>query len=210
MSEQTNKQTKNNLDRSPVHRKIHTSSIYELVIGLSLPCIAGLSEAISLIALKMIQSDLESVLVLSFWFTLSGMIASSILMIPFERTRLAFPGNLENGLYLLGHLGTSSFAMVCYVVAMGKLSSHLMSLFNTAQIPVNVFLQYVFFKHLQPMKCGLIEVIGASVVTVGLSIHPVMTIIIRPMTTLPMGKCCPSPKESESHPLLDKSVMDAD
>ena len=192
------------LDRSHMRRNIYISSTAELMIGLILSCIAGLCEAISLIGLKMIQNDIENVLVLSFWFTLSGTVASSVIMIPLEWTRLAVPEDLENSLYLLGHVGTSSLAMVCYVVAMGKLTSHLMSLFNSAQIPVNIFLQYIFFKHLQPMKCGLMEVIGAIIVTIGLSIHPIMTLIVRPIATSSRVKCCPSSKESESVPLLAK------
>ncbi len=191
------------------NRNIHISNIYELIIGLTVPCLAGLGEAISLIGLKLIQTELESVLVLSFWFTLSGTIVSCIAMLPLEYNRLSFPGNLENSLYLSGHIVTSSLAMVCYVIAMGMLSSHLMSLFNSAQIPVNVFLQYIFFKHLQPMDCGLMEVIGACIVTIGLSIHPVITLIIRPIATVfPKKQCWRTSKDCECEPLVTESIMD--
>ncbi len=185
------------------HRNICISNIRELVIGLTLSCIAGVGEAVSLIGLKQVQSDIESVLVLSFWFTLSGAISSSIAMFSFEYTKLATPENLETGLYLLGHLGTSSLAMVCYVTAMGKLPSHMMSVFNAAQIPVTVVLQYAFFTQLQPIDSGLVEVVGACIVTVGLCIQPVFDAIIQAGAMIfPKTLGSSTAKHGESDPLL--------
>ncbi len=157
-------------------RKIHTSELYQLLLGLMLSCISGLGEAGSMVALKIIQEELDSIHVLTFWFTFTGSCASVVGMILIEHAVLAFPTDIQNGLYLLAHLTTSPCGLLCYIIAMGKLSGHITSIVHTSQIPVNVLLQYVFFKHLQPMDDGLFDLVGAGMVTVGLAIPPIMSL----------------------------------
>ncbi len=160
-----------------IKRKIHTSTIPELIIGLTLSCLAGLGEIISMIGLKTNQNNIESVHVLTFWFTLSGTVSSAILMVPLEYARITLPTNITNCFYLLGHIGASTCAILCYITAMEKLRAHVMSLVNTVQIPVLVFLQYVLFSQLQPMESNVFVVCGAIVVTGGLMLNPVVTVI---------------------------------
>ncbi len=165
------------LDTSKTQRNINTTDLHELVIGLLLSCFAGFGAATAMVALKSVQDDLDNIHVLTFWFTLTGTIASAIGSGLIEHSELSFPSDLNNGLYLLAHLGTSTCALVFYIIARKKLSAHITSIVYSSQIPVNVFLQYTLFKHLQPMDGGLLEIVGAGIVTVGLVIPPVMSLI---------------------------------
>ena len=60
---------------------------------------------------------------------------------------------------------------------MSALTASLMSIFSCTEIVVNVFLEYTFFRALQPMDGGVTEVVGAAVVTLGIVIHPVVELI---------------------------------
>ena len=150
------------------------TDLSQLILGLIVAVMAGFGEAVSVISLNSIQDDLENVHMLTFWFVLSGIICSLPGMFAFERELMSFPTELLNGCYLAGHIITSSLALLFYIVAMENLSASLMSILASAQIPVNVLLQYAFFTQLQPMKGGTSELIGAVVVTLGLIIQPLI------------------------------------
>ncbi len=183
-----------NMNEPDGKRHLQTTNIKELLIGLSLAVAAGFGEAISLISLKLIQDKIQSVHVLTFWFVLSGILVSVPAMYVLEYDSLSFPTDLENCLYLLGHVVTSPVALLCYIVSMGKLSACLMSILSTSQIPINVLLQYTFFRQLQPMRGGFLEIIGAGVVTIGLIIQPIVK-MIRKRTTHAKGNA----QEQEEH-----------
>ncbi len=146
----------------------------QLIFGVALAVMAGFGEAVSVISLNCIQDNLENIHVLTFWFVVSGMVCSFPGMFAFEHEVLSFPTELSSGCYLAGHVVTSSLALLCYIVAMENLSASLMSILASAQIPVNVLLQYAFFTQLQPMHGGNFELIGSSIVTRGLIIQPIM------------------------------------
>ncbi len=169
-------QEKNRTDLSQgqMSRSKSNGHLSQLILGLIIAVMAGFGEAVSVISLNCIQDDLENVHVLTFWFVLSGIICSVFGMFAFEREVMSFPTELLNGCYLAGHIITSSLALLFYIVAMENLSASLMSILASTQIPVNVLLQYAFFTQLQPMKGGTSELIGASVVTLGLIIQPLL------------------------------------
>ncbi len=152
------------------------TNLSQLILGLVLAVVAGFGEAISVISLNSIQDDLENIHVLTFWFVVSGIICSVLGMLAFERESMTLPTDLFNGGYLMGHVVTSSGALLCYIIAMSHLSASLMSILASAQIPVNVLLQYAFFKQLQPINGGTLEILGASIVTLGLIIQPLIDI----------------------------------
>ena len=152
------------------------TNLSQLILGLVLAVVAGFGEAVSVISLNSIQDDLENIHVLTFWFVVSGIICSVLGMLAFERESMSFPTDLFNGGYLIGHVVTSSGALLCYIIAMSHLSASLMSILASAQIPVNVLLQYAFFKQLQPINGGTLEILGASIVTLGLIIQPLIDI----------------------------------
>ncbi len=169
----------------------------QLIFGVALAVMAGFGEAVSVISLNCIQDDLENIHVLTFWFVVSGMVCSVPGMFAFEHEELSFPTELLSGCYLAGHVVTSSLALLCYIVAMENLSASLMSILASAQIPVNVLLQYAFFTQLQPMHGGNFELIGAGIVTLGLIIQPLMDLCQTNNIT----------SDNETSALLSKTVV---
>ena len=167
-----------NISLDKHNRKMQTSTLPRLIIGLVIPIIAGLTEAMTLISVKIVQKDIESVQIFTFWFALSGVILSVIGMLIFERSSMSFPmSNLPNILYLLGHVGCSSMAIICNVFSMRRVPAYMMGIFCNVQIPINMFLQYVFFRSWQPMDGGWIDGAGSVVVTVGVLIVPTIVIL---------------------------------
>ncbi len=119
----------------------------------------------------------DSVHILTFWYTMIGTISSAILMLPIEYSKIALPRDCTRVFYLLGHVGTSSCALLCYIISMEKLSAHFWSLLTTGDIPISVIMQYVLFKNLQPMDSNMVELAGAIIVTFGLLVQPLSVII---------------------------------
>ncbi len=162
------------LGAASADRNLQTKSLGAFIIGLTLPVLAGLGEAVSVICVKLIQGNIHSVHVLTFWFVLSGFTCSLLGMFAFQHDILVMPANALDMAYILGMVTASSGALICYILAMGELSASLMSIFSCTEIIANVILEYCFFKALQPMDGGVTEIIGAVVVTFGLLIYPVI------------------------------------
>ena len=159
------------------NRNIQTTNLSQLILGIVFAVVAGFGEAVSVVSLNIIQDNLPSIHVLTFWFLLSGIICSAAGMFVFERDTMTFPTEILSSCYLAGHVLTSSGALLCYIIAMETLSASLMSILASAQIPINVLIQYAFFKQLQPINGGILEIIGASIATMGLIIQPFVAII---------------------------------
>ena len=161
-------------------RKVHTSTLTclkRLSIGLGMSVLAGLAEAATLISVKIIQHDINSVQIFTFWFALPGIILSFIGMLIFERHSMSFPyNNITNLLYLLGHTGCSSLALTCWVFSMERAPAYIVGIFSNVQIPINMLLQYALFKSWQPLAGGWIDATGTAIVVIGVLIVPLITV----------------------------------
>ncbi len=166
------------LENSLPERNIHTTSLTKLIFGIGIALIGGLGEAISFVSLKRIQDNVPSIHILTFWFTVLGIVSSIVAMLALEFNHLSMPQDWVNCLYLLGHVVMSSSAIIVYIVAMENSPVYITSIFINALIPIDMFLQYVCFPGLQPMKGSLYDMSGSVLVTLGLLIPPVLTVVV--------------------------------
>ncbi len=180
------------LENPSLERNIHTASLTRLIFGIGIALVGGLGEAISFVSLKRIQHDVPSIHILTFWFTILGIVSSTVAMLAIEFNQLSIPQDWINSCYLIGHVIMSSSAIIVYILAIENSPVYITSIFINALIPIDMFLQYVCFPNLQPMKGSLYDMSGAILVTVGLLAPPVVTLLAKSKE----GKM---PERSDSH-----------
>lgn len=154
-----------------------TSSIKNLILGFLICIASGVIEMCVVVFSKLMQDEIESVMILSFWVSIAGWIVSIIFMCILELDKLFFPTDAMNLLYLAGHTFATGIACVVYFVALNFGSAIICSIVMNLEIPLRLLFQYVFAVDLQPVSGNGWDILGAVTVTVATALPPIVEFI---------------------------------
>ncbi len=107
-----------------------------------------------------------------FWLLSTSALVSSVLMLVFEYHKITLPHKTEDIIYLTVHSLSAGIAYLLVYVTVLLLPLVTFSIVTTSAIPMEIVCQYVIVTHLQPIKPGYVDLLGAIVITVGLILPP--------------------------------------
>ncbi len=154
-----------------------TSTIEDFVIGVGLGIATGVAGAFSTVLMKLLKDHLKSPLVLSFWYLVSSLLISGILMVILERDSLAIPSEKNGWLFLMVHTLSTVVSHTMHVTSMYFASAIVCNITFNLELPLSILCQYVIFEHLQPIDGSLYDIIGGIIITLGISLPSVYDFI---------------------------------
>ncbi len=150
------------------NRNILTTTTNDLILGLAICVVHGISDVIYFYCSKTLKNKVEDILVLDFWYLWGSITFTSLFMVFFEKDRLSFPTKLDDIIYLATHSLTSGIAHMLNYVLLTLISFIAIGILVNLEIPLAMLCQYVIVPHFQPIKGGVFDLSGAVVITVGL------------------------------------------
>ncbi len=148
----------------------HTNYMSSFLYGISLCIIGGMSSSIHNVLTKSLVDKVKDIMILSFFVSVIGVVLSITLMCIFEMEDINFPINNNKIIYLFVHAVLSGAESFTKSAAIYYGSSLIVAIVWNAEIPLKMICQHLLFSNLQPIKSSVSDIIGASVITLGISI----------------------------------------
>ncbi len=160
---------------SVVHRL--SSSTQDVILGFVVCFLSGIIQSMTVTLTKLLKDEVKHFMILTFYFTWSGLFISVTLMLIFEVNKLTFPTDLLNISYVAGHTFLTGASAVLYFVALNYGSAIVISIAFNVEIPMRLLFQYVLASHLQPVEGSVWDICGAIVVTIGIALPAVTQLV---------------------------------
>ena len=154
------------------HRNIYTDTTQMFVIGILVCSLEGVCEFAVFSLVKTIKDKVDDELFIGFWLLSTSAVFSSLLMLVFEYNTITLPHKIEDIIYLAVHSLSTGIAYILVYLTVLLLPLVTFSIVVTAAIPMEIVCQYVIVTHLQPIKPGFTDLMGAIIITVALVLPP--------------------------------------
>ena len=143
------------------------------IIGMLLGAAGGINNALLGFFAKMITNKDGNIhhTEITFWNGALQSILSATVMLFIEDVVISM--SIDDWLLVFGHAAFAALLIMSYYIGLYYGELYLLSLTLTAEIPMRVFVQFVAFTQLQPETTGWVDIVGASVVTLGIIILPI-------------------------------------
>ena len=113
--------------------------------------------------------------------------------------------NLYDFLNICGHAIFVGLGLITFYIAVSYGDVTLLSIVLTSDIPIRVVMQFVMFSDLQPEQTGWVDVLGAMLVALAVSILPISQLIAR-YRDKTGAKNEPS-EDTETKPFIDHEIQ---
>ncbi len=147
------------------------------IIGYILAFLTSACSATHHIVQKAKLSEVNSS-TLVFWFSLIGTLLSFIISLIFEKEKMTLPPNMYHWLVLLGHGCGACFMSLALIYAQYIASAIVVALALSTQIFFFFIGQYLFMNDIFPVNGTWIEILGAVLSIISVSLVPVIQFIL--------------------------------
>ncbi len=153
-------------------RNILTTDMYTLLLGLGISILHGMTDVGYGFCSKTLNDQVEDLQVLNFWYLTGSIVFTVLLMFGLEFHKLTLPTELDDIMLLTTHTLTTGIGHMSNFILLKLLSFIELGIIINVEIPMDMLAQYVIASNLQPIKGGMFDIVGTTVILAGLLLPP--------------------------------------